>query len=67
MMRGSDVIEPWPISVAGDMMEIVPSAAIDTHGLMLLPVICAAVMAASAMSMRPATKAKLNPSAPIMI
>jgi len=65
-MRGSDVIEPWPISVAGDMIEIVPSAAMLTQGLMLLPFICAAVMAASAMPARAATKAKLNPSAPIM-
>ena len=36
-MRGSEVIDPCPISVAGDMIEIDPSTSIETHGLKLLP------------------------------
>ncbi len=38
MISGSEVIDPCPISVAGDMMVIVPSAAMLTHGLSALPV-----------------------------
>ena len=33
MIKGSDVIEPCPISVAADMMVTVPSVAMLTHGL----------------------------------
>ena len=36
MISGSEVIEPCPISVAADMMVIVPSGAMLTHGLMRL-------------------------------
>ena len=33
MISGSEVIDPCPISVAADMMVIVPSGAMLTHGL----------------------------------
>src|SRR3954463_518323 len=36
MINGSEVIDPCPISVAADMMVIVPSGVIDTHGLSAL-------------------------------
>ena len=32
MISGSEVIDPCPISVAADMMVIVPSVAMLTHG-----------------------------------
>ena len=48
MMSGSAVIDPWPISVAADMMVIVPSGAIDTHGDIALPTRSLAVVAANA-------------------
>ena len=38
MISGSEVIDPCPISVAADMMVMVPSGAIDTQGLSALPV-----------------------------
>ena len=37
MISGSEVIDPCPISVAADMMVIVPSGAMLTHGLSALP------------------------------
>ena len=33
MISGSEVIDPCPISVAADMMVMVPSVAMLTHGL----------------------------------
>ncbi len=37
MISGSEVIDPCPISVAADMMVMVPSGAMLTHGLNALP------------------------------
>src|SRR5262245_64178585 len=37
-ISGSEVIDPCPISVAADMMVIVPSGAMLTQGLSALPV-----------------------------
>src|SRR5437588_10270390 len=63
-ISGSEVIEPCPISVAADMMVVVPSGAMLTHGLNSWPTRSAAGTAASA---RP-RKAMANerPAAPIM-
>ena len=64
MISGSEVIDPCPISVAADMMVIVPSVAMLTHGLSALPVRSPASTAASA---RPASAmANERPAAPIM-
>ena len=37
MISGSEVIDPCPISVAADMMVMVPSGAMLTHGLSAWP------------------------------
>ena len=37
MISGSEVIDPCPISVAADMMVMVPSGAMLTHGLRAWP------------------------------
>src|SRR5690348_8550291 len=66
MIRGSDVIDPCPISVAADMMVMVPSGAIDTHGLNALPVRSAATLAARA-TLPDRANAKVRPAAPTMI
>ena len=63
MISGSEVIDPCPISVAADMMVIVPSGAMLTHGLSACPVRSAASTAASA---RPSANANERPAAPIM-
>src|SRR5262249_36524077 len=64
MISGSEVIDPCPISVAADMMVIVPSGAMLTHGLSSLPTRSVAGTAASA---RPdSTIANESPAAPIM-
>jgi hypothetical protein len=65
-ISGSEVVEPWPISVAGDMMEMVPSLAMLTHGLNGLPAISAAGAAATASSIRASTTAKVRPAAPVI-
>ena len=65
MISGSEVIDPCPISVAADMMVIVPSGAIDTHGLSALPVRSAASVAACAAG-PPRATAKDRPATPIM-
>src|SRR5437868_12802656 len=65
-MRGKDVIDPWPISIAGDMIEIVPSGAMLTQGLKDFPLISAAGTAALAAGERASATAKLNPAAPII-
>ena len=65
-MRGKDVVEPWPISIAGDMIEIVPSGAMLTQGLSDFPSISAAGMAALAIGERASATAKVNPAAPII-
>ncbi len=66
MISGSEVIDPCPISVAADMMVMVPSGAIDTHGLSALPVRSAASVAARAARPLSAT-AKVSPATPIII
>src|SRR5947209_15661170 len=63
MISGSEVIEPWPISVAADMMVMVPSVPMLIHGLSDLPAASAARTAASAL---PSAKANDSPAAPIM-
>jgi hypothetical protein len=61
------VVDPCPISVAGDMMEMVPSVAMLTHGLSDLPAISADGTAADASSSRGSARANVNPAAPIII
>ena len=64
MISGSEVIDPCPISVAADMMVMVPSVAMLTHGLIVWPARSAASTAASA---RPrARMANDRPAAPII-
>ena len=64
MISGSDVIDPCPISVAADMMVMVPSVAMLTHGFIAVPVRSANRTAAPA---RPvAVKANVSPAAPII-
>src|SRR5262245_13344413 len=65
MISGSEVIDPCPISVAADMMVMVPSGAMLIHGLMVCPVRSAANTAESARP--PSAKANERPAAPIMI
>src|SRR6476620_10859337 len=65
MMSGSEVIDPCPISVAADMMVMVPSGAMLIHGLMVCPLRSPAKTAASARP--PSAKANERPAAPIMI
>src|SRR3954470_19339410 len=64
MISGSDVIEPWPISVAADMMVIVPSVAMLIHGLSTLPLRSLPSTAACAPR---SANANERPAAPIMI
>src|SRR5579872_2005809 len=64
MMSGSDVMDPWPISVAADMMVMAPSGAILTHGFMIRPARSAATTAASARALM--ATAKDRPAAPII-
>jgi hypothetical protein len=63
---GSEVIEPCPISVAADMMVIVPSGAIESHGLSALPTRSLACAAACA-PLRGSASAKVKPAAPTII
>src|SRR5580704_9755342 len=60
-ISGIDVIDPCPISTAGDMIVIVPSAAIVTHGLSGAAVAARALPAAVT---SPSATAKVNPAAP---
>src|SRR5207253_10932242 len=64
MISGSAVIDPCPISVAADMMVMVPSVAMLTHGFSALPARSAASTAASAWP-TPAM-ANVSPAAPII-
>jgi hypothetical protein len=64
-MSGNEVIDPCPISVAADMMVMVPSGAIETHGLSALPARSLARFAARAALPESAT-AKVRPAAPTM-
>src|SRR6516225_10722942 len=66
MISGSDVVEPCPISVAGDMMEMVPSLAMLTQGPSDVPAISEAGAAANASSNGGSATAKVNPAAPII-
>src|SRR6476659_2020947 len=59
-----EVIEPCPISVAADMIVVVPSGAILTQGLMVFPARSVPMMAASVRP--PRTSAKERPAAPII-
>src|SRR5262245_65992909 len=65
MSRGSEVMEPCPISVAADMLRIGPPGAIETQGLSALPARSAASVAARAALPAKAT-AKVRPAAPTM-
>ena len=65
MISGSEVIDPCPISVAADMMVMVPSGAMLTQGLSALPDLSVATMAAPARTL--SATAKDRPAAPIMI
>ena len=64
MISGSEVIDPCPISVAADMMVMVPSGAMLTHGLSAWPLRSPAITAASARP--PSAIAKERPAAPII-
>ena len=63
MTSGREVIDPCPISVAGDMMVIVPSVAMLTQGLSALPVRSPASTAADA-SLAANARANVRPAAP---
>src|SRR4249919_362381 len=64
MISGSEVIDPCPISVAADMMVMVPSVAMLTHGFIAVPARSADRTAAPA---RPvAAMANVSPAAPII-
>src|SRR5256885_7045622 len=63
MINGSEVIEPCPISVAADIMVIVPSVPMLIHGLSAVPVVSLPRTAASAPA---SVKANESPAAPIM-
>src|ERR1700761_6172565 len=65
-ISGSEVSDPFPISVAGAMIDISPLASILTHGLNGLPEMEAASVAAYANPSRPTVTAKVSPAAPIM-
>jgi hypothetical protein len=65
MIKGSEVIDPCPISVAADMMVMVPSGAMLTQGESALPVRSLANVAARA-SGPLNTKANDNPAVPII-
>src|SRR5438270_6066894 len=64
MISGSEVIEPWPISVAADMIVMVPSPAMLTQGDIAFPLRSAASVAARPLP--PSVMAKDRPAAPIM-
>ena len=64
MISGSEVIDPCPISVAADMMVIVPSGAMLIHGLNACPVRWPASTEASACP--PSAIANVIPAAPII-
>jgi hypothetical protein len=66
MISGSEVSDPCPISVAGDMIVIVPSGAMLTHGLSALPLRSLPSTAAAARRLTPTAMAKLSPAAPII-
>src|SRR5688572_8295017 len=65
MIKGSEVIDPCPISVAADMIVMVPSVAMLIHGLIAVPVRSPDRTAAA----RPSGSAMANdkPAAPIII
>ena len=65
MISGSEVIDPCPISVAADMMVMVPSVAMLTHGLSSAPVRSAASTAALGAT-ADARWQTSRPAAPIM-
>jgi hypothetical protein len=65
MISGSEVMDPCPISVAGDMMVIVPSSAMLTQGLSALPL--RALAGAAALAGLPASAiVNVRPAAPVM-
>ncbi len=66
MINGSEVIEPCPISVAADMIVMVPSGAMLTHGDSALPVRSDPRTAAWAAGPSSAS-ANESPAAPIII
>src|SRR5215217_9445991 len=64
MISGSEVIDPCPISVAADMIVMVPSVEMLTQGLSALPLRSAARVAAFRGPSR--ATANDNPAAPII-
>src|SRR6267154_2665464 len=62
-MSGNEVHDPWPISVAADMIVTMPSGAMLIQGLKLLPVVSPPSTAASAC---PSAKVNDSPAAPII-
>src|SRR3954462_7799776 len=65
MISGSEVIDPCPISVAADMMVMVPSGAMLIHGLSVCP--DRSVASTATPSGPDSATANDNPAAPIMI
>src|SRR5258706_4362346 len=65
-IRGREVFDPWPISLAGDMMVIVPSADIVTQGLRVADVAAAALEPIVETEINPVITLKLRPAAPII-
>src|SRR5713101_5268566 len=66
IISGNEVMDPCPISVAGDMIVMVPSVEMLTHGLIALPVRSAASTAATARPLAPSATANERPVAPII-
>ena len=64
MINGKEVMDPCPISTAGDMMVIVPSVAMLAQGLSALPARSPASIVAVARPGAPSTKANERPAAP---
>ena len=65
MISGSEVIDPCPISVAADMMVMVPSVAMLTHGLNASAG-CARPPSTAASARPRSAMANVSPAAPII-
>jgi hypothetical protein len=65
-ISGSAVSDPFPISIAGAMIDISPLGAILTHGLNAVPETSGASVAARPNLSRPTATANVRPAIPIM-
>src|SRR5258707_2284374 len=67
MISGKAVSDPCPISVAADMIVIVPSAEMLIHGFITCTCPAGPAASTAALAARPATKANERPAAPTII